>query len=168
MRRIRQYRSGRPLADRGLAKHFTVLELLASQVDFDPRREAVPHVRHDPVTVEEHVGRHELTADEVMHYERGHVAVPASRIVRRPAVVWIDGVRTPALPDRLLELNERVHAADDSPCLAEAHGCQAAARSAFNQGLAALRPASQPLVFSIVASFSSLPPSIAFRPVNGS
>ena len=115
MRRVRQNGGGRALADRGFTKHLPVLELLASQVDLDPRRKSVPHVRHDPVAIEEHIGRQELTADEVVDDERGHVAMSARRIVRRPAVVWIDGVRPPALSDRVFKLNERVHRADDSP-----------------------------------------------------
>ena len=69
MRRIRQNRDRGTLADGGFAKHFPVMELLASQVDLDPRRESVPHMRHDPVAIEEHIGRHELTADEVVNDE---------------------------------------------------------------------------------------------------
>ena len=82
MRRVRQNGGGRTLADRGFTKHLPVTELLAGQVDLDPRRESVPHVRHDPVAIEEHIGRHELTADEVVDDERGHVALSASRIIR--------------------------------------------------------------------------------------
>jgi hypothetical protein len=109
MRRIGQDRGRRTPADRGLAKYLPVVELLASQVDFDPGHESVPHVRHDPLAVEEHIGRHELTANEVVDDQRCHVALSASRILRRPAIVWIDGVRPPALSDRLFKLNERVH-----------------------------------------------------------
>jgi hypothetical protein len=58
------------------------MELLASEIDLDPRGESVPHVRHDPVAVEEHIGRYEVTADEVMEDERGHIALSASRIIR--------------------------------------------------------------------------------------
>jgi hypothetical protein len=39
-------------------------------------------VRHDPLATEEHIGRHELTADEVVDDERGHVAMSARRIIR--------------------------------------------------------------------------------------
>jgi len=69
MCRIRQNRGRGTPADGGFAKDFPVMELLASQVDLDPRRKSVPHMRHDPVAIEEHIGRHELTADEVVNDE---------------------------------------------------------------------------------------------------
>lgn len=96
-------------------KDLAVAELLSGQVDFDPRRQTVPHVRHDPPAVEQHVRRHELAPDQIIDDERSHVALTTPRVTGGPSTVRLDGIGAPALPDCLFELGERVHASDNNP-----------------------------------------------------
>jgi hypothetical protein len=111
MRRVGQDRLGWTLDETCLAKHLPLRELLAGEVDLDPGGKSIPHVRHDPLIVEEHVRRGQFTADEIVDDETGHVAMALGGVVLRPAVVGIDGVGPPASPNRLFELSKRVHGA---------------------------------------------------------
>jgi hypothetical protein len=55
MRRVGQDRVGWTLDETRRTKHLPFHELLAREVNFDPGRKAVPHVRHDPLAIKEHV-----------------------------------------------------------------------------------------------------------------
>jgi hypothetical protein len=109
MRRVGQDRVGWTLDETCLAKHLPFRELLAREVNFDSGRKPVPHVRHGPLTIEEHVRRGQVTADEIVDDETGHIAMALGRVVLRPAVVGIDGVRPPTSSNRVFELSKRVH-----------------------------------------------------------
>ena len=109
MRRVGQDRRGWTLDQTRPAEHLPLRELLAREVNFDSGGKAVPHVRHDPLAVEEHVRRDEFTAEEIVDDETGHIAMALSGVVLRPAVVGIDGVRPPAPSNRIFELSKRVH-----------------------------------------------------------
>lgn len=109
MRWISQDRGRRAGSDQRLAERLSIRELVTGEVDLDPGRKAVPSMRHDAFATEVHVGRYELAAEEIVDNQRRDVAVAARRIVRRPTVVWIDSVRSPASSDRFFELNERIH-----------------------------------------------------------
>ena len=105
MRGISEHSRRWTLEETWRAKHLAFRELLAREVDFDSRRESVPHVRHDPLAVEEHVRRDEFTADEIVHDETGHIAMALSGVVLRPAVVRVDCVGPPTLSNRIFELS---------------------------------------------------------------
>ena len=109
MRWISQDRGRRAGSDQRLAERLSIRELVTGEVDLDPGRKAVPSMRHDAFATEVHVGRYELAAEEIVDNQRRDIAVAARRIVRRPTVVWIDSVRSPASSDRFFELNERIH-----------------------------------------------------------
>jgi hypothetical protein len=109
MRRVGQDRIGCTLDEACPAKHLPFPELLAREVNFDSRGKPVPHVRHDPLTIEEHVRRGQFTADEIVDDETGDIAMALGGVAFRPAVVWIDGVGSPAPSNRVFELSKRVH-----------------------------------------------------------
>ena len=109
MRRVGQDIVGWTLDETCLAKHLPFRELLAREVNFDSGRKPVPHVRHGPLTIEEHVRRGQVTADEIVDDKTGHIAMALGRVVLRPAVVGIDGVRPPTSSNRVFELSKRVH-----------------------------------------------------------
>ncbi len=75
-----------------LPDHLAAAELLARQVDVDPRHE-------------------NISADEVMDDKRRDVALTAARILGLPAVVLVGRVECPGRANGLLELCEREHAA---------------------------------------------------------
>src|SRR5918911_1429959 len=109
MRWIGQDGGRRARSHQRLAERLPIRDLVTSEIDLDPGRKAVPGMRHDAFAAEVHVGCYEVSAKEVGDNERRDVAVAARRIVRRPTVVWIDTVRSPASSDRFFELNERIH-----------------------------------------------------------
>ena len=98
---------GRPRSCGGLADHLSAPELVTRQVDLDPGREPVPHMRFDPLAVEIHVGRQKFPAQEVVDDQGGDVALTAARILRRPIVFLVGGVEAPGLANGLFQLRER-------------------------------------------------------------
>lgn len=104
---MRRIHLGRPRPRNRLADHLAAPKLIASEVDFDPGWEPVPHVRLDAFPVEKDVGSEELATEQVVDDERGDVALPAAWILRRPVVLGVRGVEAPRFADRLLELPQR-------------------------------------------------------------
>lgn len=62
----------------GLADHLPVDELLAREGDLDP------------LAVDEHVGREEFKAEDVVNDERGDVALAPRRVGRVPVVATLE------------------------------------------------------------------------------
>jgi hypothetical protein len=98
----------RPFPDRGLSDHLAVLELIARQIEFHPARKPVPHVPFHSLAVSEHVRRQDLSAEDVVHDQRSHVALAARGIPGRPTVVLFGSVEAPAGSDGGFDLGERV------------------------------------------------------------
>ena len=57
-----------------------------------PDGQTVPHVRLDALAVEEHVGREDLSAEQIVDDERRDVALTPARVLGRPVVVLFGGV----------------------------------------------------------------------------
>ena len=105
----------RPRARSWLADRLAPLELIACEIDLDPRRQPVPHVRLDPFTLEVDVRGQQLTAEKIVHDERSDVALPTAGILRRPVVLLVGGIQAPGLANGLFELRESERQASPRP-----------------------------------------------------
>ena len=98
---------GRSRPGRRLADHRASPELVAREGHLDSGREPVPHVSLDTLAVEEDVCCEDLAAEQVVHDERGDVALAGAGIFRGPVVLRIGGVQAPGLANGLFELRQR-------------------------------------------------------------
>jgi len=99
----------RPLPDGRLSDHLAVSELIPRQINFHASRKPIPHVRFRSLAVAEDVRRQDFSAKDVVQDQRRNVALPARGIARRPSIVFVRRIETPAGSDGAFDLSERVH-----------------------------------------------------------
>jgi hypothetical protein len=99
----------RPLPDGRLSDHLAVSELIPRQINFHASRKPIPHVRFRSLAVAEDVRRQDFSAKDVVQDQRRNVALPARGIARRPSIVLVRRIETPAGSDGAFDLSERVH-----------------------------------------------------------
>jgi hypothetical protein len=109
--RVFRIESRRPRADGRVSNQLAVPELISRQINFYAARKPVPHVRFNSLAFPEDVRRQDFSAKDVVHDEGRDVALPPRRIVRRPSIVLVRRVKTPACSNGLLDVGERVHRA---------------------------------------------------------
>src|SRR5581483_4886851 len=106
-----------------LADGFSSSELLARQVDVDSRRESIPHMALDALTVEIDIRAEDVAAEQVLNDERSDVALATARILGCPPIILVRRVETPGVADRTFEIREGEH----SKTLTRQHPCPAPA-----------------------------------------
>ena len=108
------YRSS-ALGDRRLADDLAPPELVAGQVDVEPRHESIPHVPFDALSTEVHISPEHLAADQIVNDQRGDVALTTTRVLGRPAIIFVGRVQAPGFAYCLLEVRKSEHSETVTP-----------------------------------------------------